>query len=81
MANRRAAVTGGPRWTRARRHYPAPAASAKRANAGRDFEPVFFMIAGAMVLDSALADAEIRGDVLIGMAGEDQFHDLALSRE
>ena len=34
-----------------------------------------------MVLDSALADAEIRGDVLIGMAGEDQFHDLALSRE
>ena len=24
--------------------YPAPAASAKRANAGRDFEPVFFMI-------------------------------------
>ena len=32
-----------------------------------------------MVLDSALADAEIRGDVLAGLAGEDQFHDLALS--
>ena len=33
-----------------------------------------------MVLDSALADAQIRGDVLAGMAGEDQVHDLALSR-
>ena len=33
-----------------------------------------------MVLDRALADAEIRGDILAGMAGEDQFHDLALSR-
>jgi hypothetical protein len=32
-----------------------------------------------MVLDSALTDAEIRGDVLAGMAGEDQFQDLALS--
>ena len=33
-----------------------------------------------MVLDRALADAKIRGDVLAGVAGEDQFHDLALSR-
>ena len=32
-----------------------------------------------MVLDSALTDAEIRGDVLAGMAGEDQFQNLALS--
>ena len=33
-----------------------------------------------MVLDSALADAKIGGDVLAGVASEDQFHDLALSR-
>lgn len=32
-----------------------------------------------MVLDRALADAEIRGDVLAELAGEDQFHDLTLS--
>jgi hypothetical protein len=31
-----------------------------------------------MVLDSALADAEVRGDILAGLAGEDQVHDLAL---
>ena len=33
-----------------------------------------------MVLNSALADAEIRGDNLAGLACENQFHDLALSR-
>ena len=33
-----------------------------------------------MILDGALADAEIRGDILAGVAGENQFHDLALSR-
>ena len=33
-----------------------------------------------MVLDRALADAEIRSDILAGVAGKDQFHDLALSR-
>ena len=33
-----------------------------------------------MVLDSALADAEIGGDIFAGMASEDQLHDLALSR-
>ena len=33
-----------------------------------------------MVLDRALAEAEIRSDILAGVAGEDQFHDLALSR-
>jgi hypothetical protein len=33
-----------------------------------------------MVLDGALTDAEIRGDVLTGLAGEDLFHDLALSQ-
>jgi hypothetical protein len=33
-----------------------------------------------MVFDSALADAEISGDLLAGMASEDQVHDLALSR-
>jgi hypothetical protein len=32
-----------------------------------------------MVLDRALADAEIHGDVLAGLAGEDQFHHLTLS--
>jgi hypothetical protein len=32
-----------------------------------------------MVLDSTLADAKIGGDILAGVAGEDQFHDLALS--
>ena len=35
---------------------------------------------GAMVLDRALADAEIRGDVLAGMPGEHHVHDLALPR-
>ena len=34
---------------------------------------------GAVDLDGALADAEIRGDVLAGMAGEHQIHDLALT--
>ena len=33
-----------------------------------------------MVLDSALADAKIRCDILAGVASEDQLHDLALSR-
>jgi hypothetical protein len=33
-----------------------------------------------MVLDRALAEAEIRSDILAGVAGEDQFHDLPLSR-
>jgi hypothetical protein len=33
-----------------------------------------------MVLDSALADAEIRGDILAGVASENQRHDLALAR-
>ena len=32
-----------------------------------------------MVFNRALADAEIRGDNLAGLAGEHQFHDLALS--
>jgi hypothetical protein len=32
-----------------------------------------------MVLDRALTDAEIRGDVLAGVASEDQVHNLALS--
>ena len=35
---------------------------------------------GAMVLDGALADAEIRGDILAVMAGEDELHDLAQAR-
>ena len=34
---------------------------------------------GAMVLDRALADAEVGGNVLAGMAGEHQLHDLALA--
>jgi hypothetical protein len=33
-----------------------------------------------MVLDSALADTKIRGDILVGLAREDPLHDLALSR-
>ena len=33
-----------------------------------------------MVLNSALADVEIRGDNLAGSTSEHQFHDLALSR-
>ena len=33
-----------------------------------------------MVFDSALANAKIGGDVLTGVASEDQFHDLTLSR-
>ena len=33
-----------------------------------------------MGLDGALADAKIRGDILARVAGENQFHDLALSR-
>jgi len=56
---------GGKRQTGQRR---------KRLRAG------FLHDCSAMVLHSALADAEFRGDVLIGMAGEDQFHDLARSR-
>ena len=32
-----------------------------------------------MVLNSALADAKIRGDNFVGLACENQFHDLALS--
>ena len=32
-----------------------------------------------MVLDGALADAEIKGDDLAGLAGKDQLHDLVLS--
>jgi len=35
---------------------------------------------GTMVFDRAPADAEIRGNILAGMAGENQFQDLALSR-
>ena len=31
-----------------------------------------------MVLDRALADAEVCGDILAGVTGEDQFHDLPL---
>ena len=34
----------------------------------------------AMVVDRALADAEIGGDVLAGMAGEDEVQDLPLTR-
>ena len=33
-----------------------------------------------MVFDSALADAEIRCDILAGVASEDQLQDLTLSR-
>ena len=33
-----------------------------------------------MVVDRALADAEIGGDVLAGMAGEDEVQDLPLTR-
>jgi hypothetical protein len=33
-----------------------------------------------MVRDGALADAEIRSDVLARVAGKDQFHDLVLPR-
>src|SRR5277367_7073097 len=33
-----------------------------------------------MVLDGALADAEVRGDVLAGLTSEHQLHDLAFSR-
>ena len=33
-----------------------------------------------MVLHSAFADAKIHGDLLAGMTGKDQVHDLALSR-
>ncbi len=33
-----------------------------------------------MILDSALADAEIRSDIFVRMAGEDELHDLMLSR-
>jgi hypothetical protein len=33
-----------------------------------------------MVLDRALADAEIRSDILAAVAGEDHSHDLVLSR-
>ena len=50
-----------------------------RANAGTDFDPVFFMIE-ARVLDSALADTKVRGDVFARMAGEHQVHDLTLAR-
>jgi hypothetical protein len=32
-----------------------------------------------MVLDGALADAQIRGDILIWVAGKDQVHDLTPS--
>jgi hypothetical protein len=35
---------------------------------------------GAMVLDSALANAKIRGDSLTVVTSEDEFHDLALPR-
>ena len=35
---------------------------------------------GAMVLDGPLADAEIGGNILAGLAGENQVHDLPLSR-
>ena len=31
-----------------------------------------------MVLHGALAEMEVGGDVLVGMAGKDQLHDLAL---
>ena len=33
-----------------------------------------------MVLDGASVDAQIRGNILAGVAGEDQLHDLALPR-
>jgi hypothetical protein len=33
-----------------------------------------------MVFDGALADAEIGGDVLAGVAGKDHFHDPVLTR-
>jgi hypothetical protein len=33
-----------------------------------------------MVFHGALADAKIRGDVLAGVAGENQLHDLTLPR-
>lgn len=32
-----------------------------------------------MVLDGTLADAKMRGDILAGTTGDNQFHDLALS--
>jgi hypothetical protein len=38
------------------------------------------MIDGAVVLDRALADAEVGGNVLAGLAGEHPVHHLALSR-
>jgi hypothetical protein len=62
---RRSARVGGERQADQRR---------KRVRAGLLHD------GGTMVLDRALADAEIGGNVLAGMAGEHQLHDLALAR-
>jgi hypothetical protein len=43
-----------------------------RTSAGRDFEPVFLHDGRAMIVDRALADAQVCGNVLAGVAGEDE---------
>jgi hypothetical protein len=42
--------------------------------------PCFLHDRGAMVLNGALAKMEIRGDILAGVPGKHQRHDLVLTR-
>ena len=56
------------------------AVSANRANAGTDFDPVFFMIEARWFSTVRWLIPKIRGDVLAGVSGEHQLHDLALTR-
>ena len=59
--------------------FPA-AASANRASAGTDFDPVFFMIEARWFSTVRWLIPKIRGDILAGVSGEHQLHDLVLTR-
>ncbi len=51
---------------------------AKRAKAGSDFAPIFFMIEARWFSTVRWLRIEVGGDILTGMTGKDHFHDLAL---
>jgi hypothetical protein len=62
------------RVTRFFSEHRQPDQSGKRLGAG------FLHYGGAMILDCTLADSKIRGNDFVRMSGQDEVHDLTLSR-
>ena len=58
---------------------PPAAISANRASAGKDFDPVRLMILMRWFSTVRWLDAEVRSDVLAGVAGENHLHHLYLA--